>query len=91
MKTFRNDDEGYKNWLTRNPSGFVVNSFKKPVPEYLFLHKASCRTINYATRGPGNWTTTGFIKICSLNQSELEMWAKNEVGGKLHHCQICKP
>ena len=89
VETFVNDDEGYLRWLKQNASGFVVNSYNKPVPEYLIMHRATCWTISTDART--NWTTTGFIKICSSDKTELEMWAAKEVGGKPHHCGVCNP
>ncbi len=91
MIIFINENEEYLRWVRSHPSGFVVNSFTKPIPRYLILHNSKCGTINKATRGPGNWTNTGFIKICSLKKSELAKWAKKETGGMLKPCQVCKP
>ena len=88
LNIFVNNDKAYLRWLTQNPEGLVVNSYLHPSPDYLILHRANCGTISTAART--NWTTTGFIKVCSLNKDELENWAKREVGGQLHHCQICK-
>jgi len=89
LDTFVNNDKAYLRWLTQNPNGFVVNSYLHPSPDYLILHRANCWTISTSTRT--NWTTTGYIKICSLDKRELENWAEKEVGSQLHHCRICKP
>ncbi len=89
VKKFENDDDGYLRWLRHNPTGFVLNSYRQPSSEYLILHRSTCVTISTDKRI--NWTTTGFIKICSLEIEELEKWAQNKVGGKLHHCSFCKP
>lgn len=89
LDIFVNDDKAYLQWLTQNPNGLVVNSYLHPSPDYLILHRANCWTINTPTRT--NWTTTGYIKICSLDKMELEAWAKKEIGGQLRHCRICKP
>jgi hypothetical protein len=89
LDTFINDDKAYLQWLTRNSTGFVVNCYLRPSPDYLILHRASCWAISTATRT--NWTTTGYIKICSLHKRDLEAWAEKEVGGQLCCCKICKP
>ena len=91
IKTFVNDDEGYLQWLRQNEAGFVVNCGRKPNPGYLMLHRATCGTIMNPTRGPGNWTTSDYIKICSSDKTELRRWAEKEVGGQLQPCQVCKP
>jgi len=89
LDIFINNDKAYLRWLTENQNGLVVNSYLHPSPDYLILHRANCWTISTPTRT--NWTTTGFIKTCSLDRRELEAWAAKEVGGQLHECQICKP
>src|SRR5688572_4107706 len=86
---FVNDDAGYSYWLGENPHGFVVNSQRVPVSSYLVLHRASCKHINSPNRT--NWTTTGFIKTCSTNVTALSDWAKQETGGSLTPCGVCKP
>lgn len=89
MKKFRDDDLGYLDWLHKNPVGFVVNCYKNPSSEYLMLHRATCWTISTPART--NWTTTGYIKVCSLNRNELEKWARRQVGGNLKACSFCTP
>lgn len=89
LDIFIDDDKAYLRWLTQNSKGLVVNSYLHPSPEYLILHRATCWTISTDART--NWTTTGFIKICSLEEEELGAWAEKEVGGQLHRCKICNP
>ncbi|MEN6384476.1 MAG: hypothetical protein ABFD79_04695 [Phycisphaerales bacterium] len=88
---FIDDNEGYLNWVGKNETGFVVNCGSVPKPEYLILHHGTCQTIRHATRGEGNWTNTGFIKVCSLDRAKLAKWANTHVGGELQSCQVCKP
>ncbi len=90
MQKFIDDDPGYLDWIHKYPKGFVVNSYsRKPSSEYLILHLATCWTISTIART--NWTTTGFMKICSMNKAELEKWAQTEVGGNLKPCSWCNP
>jgi hypothetical protein len=86
---FIDDDNGYLRWLAQNPDGFVVNSNRSPVSNYLILHRASCKWIN--TPDLTNWTTTGYIKTCSTDGTALVEWARREVGGDLKPCGLCKP
>lgn len=86
---FRNDDAGYLRWLEANPNGFVVNSSTNPRPNYLILHRASCKHISSANWS--NWTTGDFIKTCSPNIDPLSRWARQDVGGELQPCGMCKP
>ena len=34
-KTFVDDDRGYLRWLAANPTGFVLNTTRSPIPTYL--------------------------------------------------------
>ena len=86
---FIDDDEGYLRWIEVNPEGFVVNSYKKPNPSYLVLHRATCAHI--CSEANTNWTTTDYLKVCSPSVSALASWAEKEVGGSLEPCQVCKP
>jgi hypothetical protein len=45
MRIFEDDDAGYLAWVGSHPHGFVVNTFRKPDPRYLMLHRATCHTI----------------------------------------------
>lgn len=89
FEQFVNDDEGYLNWLQANPHGLVINSHRRPVSNYLMLHRTSCKHIKPPAHT--NFTTTAFIKTCSNEVSALVEWARTETGGELKSCGICKP
>jgi hypothetical protein len=82
------DDERYFNWLATNPRGFVVNSYLRPIPSYLVLHRSTCRHIQ---RRKGKRSTKDYIKICSTQVDELRNWARDDVNGKLVACGSCHP
>ena len=84
---FIDDDSGYLAWLESNPHGFVVNSHRSPTPDYLILHRASCKSINTASRT--NWTSDD-IKTCSHCADDLRDWSST-FGGRLKSCGICRP
>lgn len=87
---FKDDDNGYLNWINTNPTGFIINCERKPRTTYLFLHRATCFTITGIPARGKVWTKD-YIKVCSISKEELEMWARREVGGKLHSCRLCNP
>jgi hypothetical protein len=64
MRIFE-DDAGYLAWIDGHQHGFVVNTFRKPDPRYLVLHRASCHTIRGKPARGHRWTTGDFIKACS--------------------------
>lgn len=87
MLKFLDDDGGYLRWLTLNADGFIVNADRKPTPAYLRLHRATCPMIQGTPANGARWTATS-IKVCGT-QSELESWAKDDVGGDLLPCPCC--
>lgn len=91
MIIFVADDKGYLTWLSDNPDGYVVNTYRTPDPHYLVLHRSSCRHIR-GTPPHGTAWTDSYAKICSRNTSELESWASRELGrSSLPKCRTCKP
>ena len=88
--TFKDDDAGYLSWIERHPQGLVVNTFRKPVPSYLVLHRATCGTIT-GTPARGNSWTRDPIKVCSEARSDLDEWAREAAGASLQPCGLCKP
>ena len=86
---FCDDDEGYLQWIGANPDGYVLNTFRKPAASYLILHRGTCGSISGIPSRGQQWTT-GYIKVCAAERTELERWAKDTTGGTLSPCQLCK-
>jgi hypothetical protein len=85
------DDACYLAWVDGHQHGFVVNTYRKPDPRYLILHQASCGTIHGKPACGERWTTGYFIKACAENRAALDQWARQNVGGELHPCALCRP
>jgi hypothetical protein len=90
MRIFE-DDAGYLAWVESHQHGFVVNTFRKPDPRYLILHRATCGTITSKPARGDRWTTGDFIKACSETRAALDQWARQIAGGELHPCALCHP
>ena len=90
-QVFIDDDEGFMRWRDEHPSGFILNTHRKPSPAYLVLHRADCGHLK--SPNPLKWTTTGYIKICSSGVNDLIQWAQKEVPGYrgLRACLSCDP
>ena len=72
---FKHDEQGYLDWIGKNPTGYVVNTRQELDPSYLILHRAHCSTMKTHRNqelDPGGFTERGYQKICSLNLGELE-------------------
>ncbi len=87
METFIDDEDRYLRWVSEHPNGFVINAPKSGSGAVNKLHKASCKHISTAYK---NYTTTDYMKICSLNRHELVTWAGNRLNG-FDECPVCKP
>ena len=68
VKLFIDDDAGYLRWLVNHPSGYVLNSNRRPTPSYLKLHRSTCSHLNRPT--VRNWTNN-YRKMCSDNAAYL--------------------
>jgi hypothetical protein len=91
MRIFEDDDTGYLAWVESHQHGFVVNTYRKPDPRYLILHRATCGTITGKPARGDRWTTGDFLKACSETGAALDHWARQTAGGELHPCGLCHP
>jgi hypothetical protein len=82
------NDLDYHAWLEANPSGYVLNSDKARVSRsYPMIHGSACSHIN--DKNWPNYTTAAFMKVCSLDRSELDEWVRQD-GRSLRVCKDCK-
>ena len=58
MQHFVDDDAGYQRWLTNQPDGFVINTYRTPSTVYLVLHRSTPATpgIRCGTGSPRRWS-----------------------------------
>jgi hypothetical protein len=89
VQLFRDDDEGYVAWLSAHPHGYVLNVARRPRPDYLVLHRASCRTITGRPPRGGLWTGP-YIKVCSDDELQIAAWTGREVGAPPRRCAVCR-
>jgi hypothetical protein len=82
---FQDDDTGFLRWREANPSGYFLNTERKPRAAYLMLHRSGCP---HFTGSPLHWTKD-YIKFCSPGRGNLETWAADTTGGDVTHCRTC--
>lgn len=90
MEIYRNNEDGYFEWIAANPEGFVLNARQSPGPSYLVIHSASCGHISgHASKYAQNaFTGRDYIKVCSIDIEELRAWARSL--GAMAFSAICK-
>jgi hypothetical protein len=88
VEIFRDDDDGYLAWLAAHRAGFVLNVNRSPRPDYLVLHRASCRTISGRPTRGGPWTGQ-YIKVCSDDELQIAAWAGRTVAAAPRRCGVC--
>lgn len=86
VTVFRDDDEGFFDWLEAHRDGYIVNSFRNPKPHYLVLHRPGCP--HFKGSPELNWTKQ-YVKLCSDTRADLETWASETVGGEPTLCPSC--
>lgn len=87
MVRFAHDDLGYRDWLAKNPRGYVINTYTNPSPGYLKLHHVSCKSISRLQRGAKTFTDGEYSKICG-DRAALEAYAQ-QLGGVADPCPLC--
>lgn len=85
---FREDDEGYLDWVRQNPEGFVINSGPQPGNAVRILHRADCGTITGKPAKGGRWTYQ-YKKVCWPDRAGIDRWAQRTEGGSLRLCGVC--
>jgi hypothetical protein len=90
VEIFRDDDAGYLGWLIAHPAGFVLNMARSPGPNYLILHRATCRTISGRPTRGGPWTGA-YIKVCSDDSLQIAAWTGKHVAAAPTRCRVCVP
>lgn len=88
VEEFVDRDEDYRRWVAEHPAGFVLNTPRRPTASYLFLHRASCRSVTGTPANGGAWTHD-YIKVCAEGAEDLEEWALVATGGQVHKCRLC--
>lgn len=87
---FRNDEQGYRDWIERNQGGFVVNIDEESrTPQYPMVHAATHRLMS--SDAFENYTTGRYSKACSNDLEALENWSQSTHGRKLTPCSVCMP
>lgn len=88
MIRFSDDDTGYMAWVAANPNGFVVNVRAVAGPNYMVLHRASCRFIS-APRDDRAYTGRGYQKVVSESIDELRSYARSVGRWDGSFSQVC--
>lgn len=88
MIEFRNDDEGYADWLAAHPDGHVINIARSYSPADARVHRASCRWITGpVSRGVG--LTDHYVKGCAGDLNQLAQWPTRQVREQILPCRTC--
>lgn len=84
---YSDDEKGYREWLARNPDGFVVN---QRWGTYLRLHGSWCRHIQQPGMKHTNPEATS-TKLCGPDLVSLKAWVMAHYGREPDPCGACKP
>lgn len=83
---FYNDDEGYRDWRSANPNGWVMNNYRRnsgPIP----AHKQDMEkvlTVHHVTnheRHLSRSSTTPYRKLCCTERTPLEDFKRTIITG----------
>lgn len=85
---FVDDDDGYRDWLHRNPRGYVINIQRSMNPSDARLHDAECRDL-IAQLGRDVQLAGSYVKVCGEDRAELDQWSADNVGDHIQLCGHC--
>ena len=91
MPVFVDADAAYIDWLEKHPLGYVINTYRRPHPDYLILHRATCKSISRTATTPIAWTSGDYIKTCADSIPDLAAWCRVVTGGAPSLCGQCRP
>ena len=91
MPVFDNADAEYVRWLEAHPGGYVLNTYRKPHPGYLILHRATCKSISRSATTSIDWTSGDYIKACPDSIPDLAAWCRVVAGASHQPCGQCRP
>ena len=86
---YRDDDEGYRVWLNKNPDGYVINLQRSHNPSDAHLHDADCWTLSDQVHRDVSLTGP-YVKVCGATLIEIEEWAAKNVGESIEPCGTCR-
>jgi hypothetical protein len=92
---FDKNDQDYQQWAEANPSAYVINTTRTISPQYLTVHRTTCRLVRQYNNmaQPGGYTERQYIKVCSRHLEALREWATMHGGPKgagfTKRCSFC--
>jgi HB1/ASXL restriction endonuclease-like protein with HTH domain len=86
IELFKDDDDGFFEWIQHNPDGYFLNTERNPKPTYLVLHRSGCSHFDGA---PEVHWTKAYIKFCARDRDELEQWAATTISDDVTLCGSC--
>jgi hypothetical protein len=97
VRTFHNDDAGYRTWVTAHPNGFIVTSDSLPPRGQAMIHTSHCGHVVYepwlegaALDGtPRSYTNSP--KICADSERPLIEYCRAFLPADrdVERCQTC--
>jgi hypothetical protein len=88
VRSFLNDDSGYRAWTTEHDTGFVINADRTLSPGSLTLHRAVCPCI-VGPVATGKTRTGTSRKVCAADLDVLLDWCRTEMGTDPQRCRHC--
>ena len=86
---YRDDDDGYLEWLNKNPNGYVINLQRSHIATDAHVHDASCSTLA-APISDGLQLTHQYVKVCGTTLVDVQEWAASHVSEPIPDCGFCR-
>lgn len=92
LRVFKKQESDYFSWVGSHPNGLVLNTRANLSPDYMVLHRASCKLVTgYLGKAKaGGFTERAYRKVCAPTIGPILTWVADS-GGKLSRCSHCDP
>jgi hypothetical protein len=86
---YRDNDDGYREWLSKNPGGYVINIQRSHNTADAHFHDADCTALTDQLDLDVKLTDQ-YVKVCGKTLTEVEEWAAKHVGESIPPCGRCR-
>jgi hypothetical protein len=77
VQEFQDDDAGYLAWVQQHPDGFVLNTERRPSPNYLILHRTQ---LPHRRMNPHNHARQRDPRLPTAEQCPIQVLLRSNVG-----------
>ncbi len=88
LQRFVDDDEGYQQWVSDHPDGYVLHTSRGSRGQPLMLHRPNCKIIS-GVNEDGSEMSQANLKLASTSPDPIESWCQQIMRSEPDLCEEC--